>query len=267
MWAPLKAHLRDEQIEVILDVVFHKELKDLDDGFLIDQIPGKIKLYCGPGVLIDNDTWTVHVSPLDYRRIRGHLEDNYPKVHSRQFQEMLGGRWQRGEQFTWVADLKTFRKGEGRVANEFVDELRFAAGAYWRCDATRATEIKARDIVGHLSSAVGQFPDTECAVVHTGIDTPDGTDVEHERFRRMLNSVPTFDPYGKDLRFIYCHLYESYSVPDSPWFFDESVIKFRANAEDNPEPLTQFYTVLPDEADPTPGLHWLREAPDPRLGT
>lgn len=155
----------------------------------------------------------------------------------------------------------TGRMGGGRGVNEYVSDIRWAAGAYWRCDAGRAVEAKARDIRRHLADAVSQLPAAGRGVVHVGHETPDGEAVEAERFGRIIDTVTAFDAAGKDLRWVYVHLYESYSPPDAEWVLDETVYRFGAACAANPEPLALHYTVLPGEAGSGPGAHWLRAAP------
>jgi hypothetical protein len=92
--------------------------------------------------------------------------------------------------------------------------------------------------------------------------TPDGELVEAERFRRILNTAAKFDPNGKDLRWIYCHLYEAYAPPECEWYFDETIYPFGFRGE-NPgaAPLATTSSVVPPEAGVEPGAHWLRDAP------
>ncbi len=160
-----------------------------------------------------------------------------------------------------VLDAPTVRMGEGRVVNQYVERINWAAGAYWHCDAERAYEKKARDIRGHLADAVDQLPATGRGVIHVGIETPDGELVEAERFKRILNTAARFSPNGKDLRWVYCHLYEAYAPPDKAWYFDETIYPLGLNVQPNLEPITLRASVVPNEEGTQEGTHWLREAP------
>ncbi|MBS0261203.1 MAG: hypothetical protein JSS02_04545 [Planctomycetes bacterium] len=147
------------------------------------------------------------------------------------------------------------------IINQYVSSIGWAAGAYWHCDAERAREAKARDIRSHLADAVKQLPADAHCVIHVGLETPDGEEVEAERYARILNTVCEFDATGKDLRWIYTHLYESYSPPDKAWYFDETIYKFSITQDVNTEPISTHSTIVPPEAGGTSGVHWLREAP------
>jgi hypothetical protein len=262
MWNRLKDTLIEIGLPVILDITFHVELETLDDNFLRDQLAGKLKLVAGPCELVSNDTWTVGVRFVDFDKIRRHFEKWYVKHHSRQLQELVGGTWQRGRGFTMVMNAPMVRVGEGRGIDLYVENIRWAAGAYWHCDAERAYEKKARDIRNHLADAVEQLPATGRGVIHVGLETLDGELVEVERFRRILNTVAKFSPNGKDLRWIYCHLYEAYAPPDREWYFDETIYPFGFRGEHpSMAPLTRTSSVVPHEEGVEPGAHWLREAP------
>jgi hypothetical protein len=262
MWSLLKHALIQARVPVVLDITFHVELETLDDDFPRDQLVGKLPLVANPCELISNETWTVSVSFVDFGRIRAHLEKFNVKTHSTQLMELVGGRrCGRGDGFSMVMNGSTFREGEGRVVNEYVEDINWAAGVHWRCDAERAFENKARDIRAHLAKAVEQLPASGRGVIHVGIETYDGELVEVERFRRIIHTAGMFNPNGKDLRWVYCHLYEAYVPPDRAWDFDETIYQFGANKTSNPEPITQRASVVPNEEGAESGVHWLRDVP------
>jgi hypothetical protein len=70
----------------------------------------------------------------------------------------------------------------------------------------------------------------------------------------------TFDAAGKNLRWIYCHLFQSYAPPDQMFVIDETVHHFgRRDVTD--EPLDIRAAVVPPDADPGDGVHWRRPPP------
>jgi hypothetical protein len=93
--------------------------------------------------------------------------------------------------------------------------LNFAVGVFWSCDSEKAIQKKARDIRGHLSKALKQLPNNSKIAVHVGLETHDGRIVEAERYSRIFNTVSNFSPNGKNLKWVYCHLFQPYSPPRS----------------------------------------------------
>lgn len=269
MWRVLKDCLVKHRYPFILDIAFHVELATLPDDFVAKELEGKLRFVTGPCHLISNATWDVRVKPVDFEKIRNHLADQYVKCHSRQLQELVGGSWERKKGFTFVMLSSNVRIGSDTGINQYVEDIDWTAGAYWHCDTERATEAKARDIRGHLADAVEQLPSAGRGIIHVGIETPDGEEVEAERYNRIVDTVMQFNAKGKDLRWIYTHLYESYSPPNKAWVSDETVYTFGVNENVNPEPIANHSAVVTaDEesgitpwADGPPDVHWLREAP------
>lgn len=257
MWNPFKNILVTNSYPFILDITFHVELETLPDSFFVDQLEAKLNKVASPCLLISNATWDVSVAFVDFHRIQTHLKAQQVKSQSRQLQELIGGSWERGKGFTYVMAASEVRIGGHRGVNKYVDDIKWAACAYRRCDAPQAIKAKARDIRTHLSDAVSQLPSSGRSVVHIGMETSDGEDVEAERFAKIARTAMSFDARGKDLRFIYTHLFESYSPPDGPWVLDETIYKFGANAVDNPEPLSLHHAVTPAVEGDDDGFHWL----------
>ena len=142
-----------------------------------------------------------------------------------------------------------------------LDELDYAAGAFWNCDAPEAVERKARDIRGHLASAVEQLPSQGRCAVHVGMETLEGTDVEITRIMRIIDTVDSFNALGKDLRWIYCHQFQSYAPPDEAWSIDETVHDFGRSRCSGPPPLFFNSMVVPEGDNSQSGVHWLRTPP------
>jgi hypothetical protein len=261
MWNRLKDALVEVGLPVILDITFHVELESLDDHFVRDQLAGKLRLVACPCELISNETWTVRVRFVDFDRIQKHMSKYYVKSESRQIQELVGGEWRRDRGFTMVMNGRRQPMGEGGGFDMYVESIDWVAGAYWHCDAESAYEKKARDIRRHLAEATEQLPANSRGVVHIGIETYDGALVEAERFEKILGTAATFNSNGKDLRWVYCHLYEAYAPPDKPWYFDETVYPFGHYRLPNPEPISLRSSVVPNEERLSGEVHWLREAP------
>jgi hypothetical protein len=260
MWTAFRNFLIDTQTSVVFDIVFHVELASLPPDFLLKELSGKIGLVQLPCTLIDDPTWTVSAYSVDYDTARAHLEKYYVRYPSEQVGELIAGRRDPNRGFTSIALGHFMTVGEGGRNNRFLDELAYAAGAFWSCDAPEAIARKARDIRSRLANAVDQLPSSGKCAVHVGLETLDGPEVEMERLLRILNSVTTFDAVGKDLRWVYCHQFQSYAPPDQMFVIDETVHHF-GQVGSGPEPLTIRAVVLPPDANEQDGVHWLREAP------
>lgn len=261
MWTKFRDVLIDKGFSAVFDITFHVELATLPDEFLLHQLGGKLRFVQLPCEIISNDTWTVSARPIDYEAAREHLRKYLVRYPSDQINELIAGHRDPNRGFTGLVAGRIVRVGDSGGNNRFLDELAFAAGAFWSCDAARAIARKARDIRGHLSEAVRQLPPVGRSAIHVGLETLDGAAVEAERLLRILRSVVTFDSSGKDLRWIYCHLFQPYAPPDEMWVFDETVHHFGRSRNVGDEPLATRTVVVPDDADSQEGVHWLRNPP------
>ena len=88
----------------------------------------------------------------------------------------------------------------------------------------------------------------------------EGPFVEEVRFGRIRRSVLDFDALGKDLRWVYCHLFESYAPPDQSYAVDETVLRFGSESGHD-EPISVRWAVLPEGAEFSEGVHSRRAPP------
>ena len=261
MWKHLGDFLIDRRMPLVFEIVFHVELETLPDTFMLDQLGGKLPLVVQPCTVISNNQWEVSVSWVDFDAAARHLRKYRVKYPSDQLNELSAGYRDPNRGFTGIVGGRTGRLGGGRGNNCYLDRMDFAAGAFWHCDAKRSIERKARDIRGHLAEAIKQLPDGVPSFVHIGLETLDGVLVEAERYRRILNTVQSFHTSGKDVRWVFCHLYQSYSPPNRNWVIDETVYYFSHTDFSDDKPLSHTGTVVPKEHSDGPGFHWLRDTP------
>ena len=261
MWQMFQSVLEENRLPFLLDFVFHVELESLPDEFLRNELTGKIRLVVPPCSLISNKTWDVTIECVDIEAIQRHLINYRVKWPSGQLNELIGGRRDPSRGFTSMFHAKSGRMGSGKGCNVYIESLDFAAGAFWHCDADRSIEQKARDIRGHLADAVQQLPSDARGVVHIGIETLDGPKVEAKRYARIIKTMGLFDPRGKDLRWIYCHLFQPYAPADQAWAYDETVYPFSLCSRGELEPLASYPVVVDCERNWSDGVHWLRDPP------
>jgi len=78
----------------------------------------------------------------------------------------------------------------------------------------------------------------------------DGVLVEKKRYERIFNKVTNFDNSGKDLRWVYCHLFQSYAPPDQDWVYDETVHYFNHVDFETAQPLAYSGVMATDRDAP-----------------
>jgi hypothetical protein len=237
MWQYLNNYFVRSRHSVVLDIHFHVELMRLDDDFIAHNVIPKLKLVGSAGIIVDNEVWTVSVEPTDYGRIRKVLDHTYVKINSAILNDIIAGPFESGRGFTCVIEAKN-----SHLYPNYLEDISFAAGAIWSCDAEEAIQKKARDIRKHLAEAINQLPSGSPAIIHIGLEAQDGNIVEKERFFRILKTLIQFDPYGKDLHWVYIHIFEPRVPIDKNWEFFETVYPF-SKPERWESPLVEHYLV------------------------
>ena len=71
-----------------------------------------------------------------------------------------------------------------------------------------------------------KIPHDKPSIIHVGLESHDGAIVEDERFLKIIDTVFWWDSKGKDLKWIYCHIFDPQVPPDGNWDFGETVLPF-----------------------------------------
>jgi len=230
MWEPLNVFLRGHKKSIIFDIVFHVELKTLDDSYVYNNLTPKLKFVITNGVVIDNNIWKVSIKFVDLATIRRKLARSYVKIPSSSLATLVTGEHLPSAGFTCV-----FLGKPSPIHPTYLEDIDFISCARWNCDAEEAILKKARDIRKQLSDATNQLPDNKASIIHVGVESHDGPIVEDERFLRILNTVSFWDSNQKDIQWIYCHIFDPQVPPDENWDFGETVLHFsKQNALEAP---------------------------------
>lgn len=245
---------------ILLDINFHVELTTLPDTFLKDQIESKINLAI-PGRIVSNEFVDIDFAYVNMIRVRKHLDNFSVKHNSPMLNNLIGGRPVDNRAFTCGVLADFFRVGDGNVNNLYISNIAKAYGVYWNCDADETLWNKARDIKSQLQKALKQLESDNPAVVHLGIESYDGSDVERKRFEKISRTIQKLNRRKTSLEWIYCHFFQAYSPPDQAWVFDETVSSISAFQQEK-APLTSTSLIVPDEkGNTTEGAHWERPLP------
>ncbi len=264
-WLKMLTFIKDDLMprNLLLDVIFHVELHTLDDTFLREQLSGKLPLIVKPGCIISNETWTVNVSFVDIDAINRHLDRYFVKYASTQLRYLIGG--ERAEEIGFSSGMKAkyFPIGEGSGNNLYISGIAKAFGVYWQCDAPISIDTKARDIWCQLRDAIEQFPEQKNAVVHIGLETLDGIKVAKERLSKIEKTVSFWDSGNKNVDWVYCHFFQSYTPIKEVWVFDETVRWFAKDMWNViNDPLEQgCFLIIPWDVPDDDNVHWNKPQP------
>ena len=249
------------QHNILLNIKFHVELVSLPDTYLKNKLKDLIPKIKSPGKLISNNEVDIDVSFVDIKAIQKYLYKNYLKYNSPHLTELIANKPIDYSGFTSGINGNFYYVGEGEANNVFVSEIYNAFGVQCFCDAEEAIQAKARDIKSQIYSAIKQFDSGSNGIIHIGMETFDGPDVEKERAKKIMNTLGQVDTMNSNLRWVYFHFFQSYSRSYQEWIIDETVDL--ATAYVNPiSPIQKTFLIVPEDSDTIEDLsHWNRQLP------
>lgn len=249
------------QHNILLDIKFHVELVSLPDTYLKDLIEDVIPKVKNAGKLISNNVVDIDVSFVDVKAIQKYLEKYHLKNNSPHLIELIANKPVDNSGFTSGIMGDFYYVGEGEANNVYILEVFKAYGVQCYCDAEAAIKAKARDVKNQINDAIKQFSSNVKGIIHIGMETLDGPDVEKERAKKILNTLGQIDVLNSNLRWIYFHFFQSYSRSYEDWIIDETVDSVTAYV--NPIPLIQkTFLIIPEDSDTMENVsHWNRQLP------
>lgn len=244
---------------ILLEIAFHVELELLPDTFLRDLLGPHLKT-AKAGKIVSNKQVDVNLTFVDIVAINLHLDKFFVKHHSPQMNTLIYNKPIDNMAFTSSIYGQLFRVGDGDVNNIYINEISHAFGVYWTCDSKDAVAAKARDIKKQLYAAMQQFNSEDTAVIHIGMETFDGPEVEKERYEKIQETLEQIDPDNTNLKWIFCTFFQAYSPPDQLFVFDETVKSISRFVEK--VPLDKRLMIVPEGADTATNIaHWDRPLP------
>ena len=257
------SYLREELLKhnILLDVEFHVELISLPDTYLKDLLLNKIQEIKKAGLIVSNNEVTIYASFIDINRISKYLEKNFVKNNSPQLCDLIAQKAVDYSGFTSGFSGNFFRVGEGEANNLYIAEIANAFGVNCRSMAPEAVTAKARDTKTQIMGAIKQFNTESEGVIHVGMETYDGQEVEMERLKKTSKTLESINPSETNLRYIYYHFFQAYTRPDQIWIFDETVDKV-SSLKQAVFPLENSFLVVDGDDDSLMDIsHWNRELP------
>lgn len=249
------------QFNVCLDITFHVELISLPDDFLLELLVDIIPNVKTPCRIISNETVDIELSFVDINSIQAHLERYLVKNNSPQLLELIAKREVDYSAFTSGFEGRLYFVGDGEANNLYIRDIVNAYGVYCYCDSKQAIDAKARDVKKQINSAIAQFHPDENSIIHIGMETFDGPQVEMKRSEKILNTIGSIDTTDNKLCWIFLHYFQSYTRSYMDWYFDETVRPITSYI--NPIlPIRNTFLIIPEDEVPIEDAsHWEKDLP------
>lgn len=227
LWGPARDWLIEHRISKVWTVLLHEEIHTYPVDFLLTVVRDYVTSKKLAATVVDNERCKVSVEDVDYIAIDRALKDHYVKLNSSREREVITGRHNPDYGLTSSISGRPVAVGPGTTRSSWYwEEIGFVSAAYWRCDAPKALNSKARDIMKRLAEATEQLSEHVPGIVHIGLETADGDDVELVRSEKIVQTIDGFDPRGKKLAWVFLHFFRGESPPDEAWAIDETTKRF-----------------------------------------
>jgi len=248
--------------DIFLVVTFHVELTSLPKNYLKDLLLRIIPNFVDKEFLLKTTEIDVVLKKVDILQINKHLNINFVKHRSPQILELIAGRPVDHLNLTIGIRGESLYVGEGVINNRYYSEVSNAFGVEFFCDADASLLAKARDIKKQIHNATKQFDISKDAIIHVGMETSEGPEVERVRLEKILQTMDGFDPTGNSLCWVFCHYFQSYSRSEMNWYYDETV-QILTTLRDRMPPIPKHFLIIPeDEVTIIEGSHWERDIPE-----
>jgi hypothetical protein len=242
---------------ISMTVVFDSELVELPDDYLerraaaFQDDPTRNRWADEGGMGI--------IREIDWRLARKVLDVDDVYFGSTRMIELLLGRYDH--------DLAHNMAGRWRPARErpfWAEALYQASVVSWKNKSFEATRKKARHFRSIVADAARQLPADRPGVVHVGVESWSGGDVDAARhiFNRL--EMLDFDPGESRLRWVY----GEYVAPEvttrsnESWAIEETSASYRVGRHSTPEPLPDHMLLTPEQGI-MHGVHWDPETQRP----
>jgi hypothetical protein len=129
----------------------------------------------------------------------------------------------------------------------------------WRSLSDEAVRQKARHFRKTLANAEDQLPPDRPGVIHVGIETYAGADVDFTRHLFNTFEARSFSPKRSRLRWVYANHFvpEATTRKDESWAITETMVPYKIGSHRTRWPLPSHMLVSP-ESEGRPGVHWER---------
>lgn len=235
---------------IVVEVNYKIELADVPDDYLVSQIRSTIeKKRFGKW---DDEISFGRVRPIDWRLIRKVLAKDDVYFGSSRMIELLVGY------YVHEADHSMFAKWRPSGSRPSYAEAVYQASVIsWRTLSAKAVRQKARHFRRILADAEGQLPSDRPGVIHVGVESYAGSNVDFTR--HMLNALESrsFTPRKSRLRWVYGNYFvpEATTRKDESWAITETMVPYKIGVHRTRWPLPGHLLVSPKDAG-RQGVHW-----------
>jgi len=139
----------------------------------------------------------------------------------------------------------------------YTDAIYHASIVSWRCVSPVAISKKARHFKSVMSNAERQLPSDRPGVIHIGVESYSGAQVDFSRHVANMLETRFFKPRNSRLRWVYGNYFvpEATTRHDESWAITETMVPYKVGSHRTEWPLPGHLLVSPENGG-RPGVHW-----------
>jgi len=255
---PVHAIASSVNRSIIMQVAFNSELESLPHNYLV----GRASAY-----LLDSavNSWVDassigSIREVDWSLFRRVLDDDYVYYGSSRMVELLVGRYDHDSAYSMAAEWRA-----AEACPFWASAVSQASVVGWRNCSVEAIRKKARHFRSTIASAADQLPKDRPGVIHVGVESWGGGDVDDKRHLLNLRQLDDFNPGDTPLLWVYGEYIapEVTTRSDESWAIEETSVPYRVGTHRTPEPLPGHMLLTP-ESNIKHGVHWDATTQRPR---
>ncbi|ESX91654.1 hypothetical protein [Mesorhizobium sp. LNJC403B00] len=251
---PVHALSLEMGISVVVEVMYKIELADVPEDYLVVLVQGAIKKISASNW--DDEISKGRVKPVNWPLARKVLAKDDVYFGASRMIELLVGYYVHEADHSMAAK---WRPAPSRPS--YAQAVYQASVVSWRSQSRAAVRQKARHFRSTLANAEGQLPPDRPGVIHIGVETYAGANVDLARHIFNTFEARSFAPSKSRLRWVYGNYFvpEATTRKDESWAITETMVPYRIGSHRTRWPLPGHMLVSP-EGEGRQGVHWSEES-------
>ncbi|SIO02263.1 hypothetical protein SAMN05443247_01456 [Bradyrhizobium erythrophlei] len=235
---------------IVVEVQYKVELADVPDDYLTAHVRSAIARRSSTPW--EDGIAAGRVRPVDWPLARKVLAKDDVYFGGSRMVELLVGYYIHAADHSMAAK---WRPAPSRPA--YAEAVYQASVVSWRSLSDEAVRQKARHFRRTLANAEDQLPPDRPGVIHVGIETYAGVDVDFTRHLFNTLEARSFSAKKSRLRWVYANHFvpEATTRKDESWAITETMVPYKIGSHRTRWPLPGHMLVSP-EGEGRPGVHW-----------
>ncbi|MGX9178686.1 hypothetical protein [Mesorhizobium sp. BHbdii] len=251
---PIHAISLETGVSVVVEVNYKIELADVPEDYLLAHARGAIEKRVSR--TWDDEFATGRIKPVSWSLARKVLAKDDVYFGASRMIELLVGYYIHEADHSMAAK---WRPAPSRPS--YAEAVYQASVVSWRSRSRAAIRQKARHFRSVLANAEGQLPSDRPGVIHIGVETYAGANVDLARHIFNTFEARSFEPSKSRLRWVYGNYFvpEATTRKDESWAITETMVPYKIGSHRTRWPLPGHMLVSP-EGEGREGVHWAEES-------